>query len=120
MTNLPRRTQKSQKQTPGIAEGVRLAEAAGFRVQPCHLCGVPVIWASTGQKHSGHRHPIAVELVELGQGAIALQPDLALGGAPSSPQAYETATSTRFAWHGPRCSGPGSFTSTARAPKVRR
>jgi hypothetical protein len=102
-----------------LTSSIKEAEQAGYKVQPCHMCAVPVIWASTGQKHSGHRHPIAVEVVELGQGAVALQRDLFDGAGKVSPQAFETATATRFAWHDGRCSGPGSFTAAARDRKVR-
>lgn len=108
MTNLQRKAPKGQHPA-AVAASIKEAESAGYEVKPCYLCEAPVIWASTGQKLSGHRHPISVEVVELGHGTIALQRELAFGGTgpKPSPQAYETSTATRFAWHAPRCTGPG-------------
>src|ERR1700689_3738059 len=104
MTNLQRKPAKGQHPA-AVAASIKEAESAGYDVKPCYLCEAPVIWASTAEVKKEHRHPIAVEVVELGQGTVALQREMVFGPevAARSPQAYAVGTATRFAWHAPRC-----------------
>ncbi len=84
-----------------------IAKSSGLPEQPCSRCGRPVLWCRFTKAGRGGLRPVAIDVVEDGQGNVGLSSDLFSG----TPYAYElTSTRSRYRLHGPACSGPASFT----------